>query len=116
MQSTVVVETQCFLPASSVLAILLAILPGRASGWWSNARILGGGGHPELVVALILPEVQALSWVDLCPYSYLKVLVRDLSISVCIEFVEYLLELSIGDPSEAPVLEVEPELFGFDGP
>jgi len=53
--------------------------------------------------------------VDLCPYSYLEVLVGDLSISVCIEFVEYLLELSIGDPSEAPVLKVEPELFGFDG-
>jgi hypothetical protein len=54
--------------------------------------------------------------VDLCPYSYLEVLVGDLSISICIEFVEYLLELSIGDPSETPVLEIEPELFGFDRP
>jgi hypothetical protein len=52
--------------------------------------------------------------VDFCPYSYLEVLVRDLSISVCIEFVEYVLELSVGDASEAPVLEVEPELFRFD--
>ena len=53
---------------------------------------------------------------DLCPNSYLEVLVGDLSISVCIEFVEYLLELSIGDPSETPMLEVKPELFGLDGP
>ena len=53
---------------------------------------------------------------DLCPNSYLEVLVGDLSISVCIEFVEYLLELSIGDPSETPMLEVEPELFRFDRP
>jgi hypothetical protein len=52
--------------------------------------------------------------VDLCPYSYLEVFVGDLSISVCIEFVKYLLELSIGDPSETPVLKVEPELFGLD--
>jgi hypothetical protein len=54
--------------------------------------------------------------VDLCPNSYLEVLVGDLSISVCIEFVEYLLKLSIGDPSEAPMLEIEPELFGLDRP
>ena len=81
----------------------------------SHSRILGSGGHPELVT-LILSEVQALSWVDLCPYSYLEVFVGDLSISVCIEFVKYLPELSIGDPSETPVLKVEPELFGLDRP
>ena len=79
----------------------------------SRARIIGGGGHPELVT-LILPKVQALGRVNLCPYCYLKVLVRDLSISVCIEFVKYVLELSVSDTSEAPVLEVEPELFWFD--
>lgn len=53
---------------------------------------------------------------DLCPYSYLEVHVGDLSISICIEFVKYALELCIGDPSETPMLEVEPELFGFDRP
>ena len=51
---------------------------------------------------------------NLCANSYLEVLVRDFSISICIEFVEYVLELCVSDTSEAPVLEVEPELFGFN--
>lgn len=48
---------------------------------------------------------------NLTPYSHLKVLVRDSAIFVSIELVEQLLELSIGDVSKAPVLEIELKLF-----
>ena len=48
-------------------------------------------------------------------YSHLKVFVRDFSIAVSVKFVKKLLELLFSDPTEAPVLEIEPELLGLNG-
>ena len=66
------------------------------------------------LVALVLPEIEALCWMNLSTYRNLEIFVRNFAITVCIEFVEQVLELLVSYSTQAPVLEIEPKLFWFN--
>jgi hypothetical protein len=60
---------------------------------------------------LVLPKIENLSRMDFTAYCLVKVIVRDLSIPIIVEFVIDHLEAVIVQV-EAPMVEVEAELFG----
>lgn len=111
MQLTVVILAQDALPALVIFAIASDPLFLACAVILSLFLCCHGG-----IVCALLSEVETLCWVDLTSNGLLKVLIRNLAVMVGIELIEERLELSLGDAPETPVLKVEFQLFGFDGP
>jgi hypothetical protein len=63
----------------------------------------------------VLAEVQELHWVNFLPGSVLKVLIRDLAITILVKVGKYLLELILGD-KEAPIIEKVAKFNWLDCP
>ena len=64
---------------------------------------------------LVLSEVESFSWVNLATDGCLEVFIRNFPVLISIKLVKQVLELLVCE-SQAPVLEVEPQLFRCDGP
>jgi hypothetical protein len=60
---------------------------------------------------LVLPKIENLSRMDFTAYCLVKIIIRDLSIPIIVEFVIDHLEALIVQV-EAPMVEVEAELLG----
>ena len=68
----------------------------REAGWRIPAVWMQTGIFlPSLVD--VLAEVQELHWVNFLPGSVLKVLIRDLAITILVKVGKYLLELILGN-------------------
>jgi hypothetical protein len=116
MQLAKVVFAEHSLPTLGMFAVLLTVFLMRRR----FLVIRGSRGlrrrtwESTTKARIILAEVKTFSWVNFTAHSHLKILVRDFAVAIKVKLVEQSLELSLGDAAEAPVLKIEPELFGFD--
>lgn len=97
MKLTEIVISKNSLPALSMFAVFLTIFLDWAH-WISSTALRRAWSRAtgKLKIWIILPKVEAFSWVNLTTDSHLEVLIRDLSVAIGIKFVEKFLKLLLG--------------------
>ncbi len=97
MQLAEVVLAKDCLPTLSMLAIFLSIFFVWTNRGLTSTRCRRWGSSLETVIGIVLPKIEAFSWVYFTAHSHLEIFIGNLAVTIQIEFVEKLLKLFLSD-------------------